>query len=262
MRKIIVSIVLSCLTLSFFPHIAQAQETNPNITEQVTEKNPEHMTTAEIIDELYASEVNSDIYQCAKSSAMILTGEKVPADYYGTLLIGTYDSPDVFYHANISVPVGNTIVQASIGSSYTMVLPSMSAPDADMAAKNKKALNILYQTIQEAKTETVNMSASEKAVYLVSFVQARLEKKMPVTGRVATCLQNRSADCDGFSGLYYVTAMNCGLNVKTALGRLLNEEHAWNLVELDDAWKMVDPIFGTCFLTDSEMAQQGYLLTH
>lgn len=262
MKKKLVSVALSCFMFSFFPYLAQAQEINPNKMEQVTEKNPEQMTAADIIDELYALEANPDIFQCARSSAMILTGEKTPTDYYGTLLIGTYDSSDVYYHANVSVPVGNTIVWASIGSSYTIVLPSTSNPDADMAVKNKHALNLLYQTVQLAKAETKNLSASEKAVYLISFVQARFEKKTPVTGRVATCLQNGYADCDGFAGLYYVTAMNCGLHVKTALGARFGEEHAWNMVEVDGIWKMVDPIFGSYFLTDSEMAQQGYLLTH
>lgn len=260
MKKKITSVVLSCLMLSCFPHLVQAQEINPAIVEQIEEKNPEYMTASEIIDELYANETNPDIYQCARSSAMILAGEKAPTNYYGTLLIGTYNSPDVYYHANISVPVGNTIVQASIGSTYTMVLPSTSAPDADMAARNKKALNTLYRTVQQAKKETANKSDSEKAIYLASFVQDRFEKRTPATGRVATCLQNGYADCDGFSGLYYLTAINCGLRTKTCLGTFFNEEHAWNMVELDDVWKMVDSILGTYFLTDSDMTQQGYLL--
>lgn len=262
MKKKMTSVVLGCLMLSCFPHLVQAQEINPVIVEQITEKSPEYMTAAEIIDELYANETNPDIYQCARSSAMILTGEKVPNNYYGTLLIGTYNSPDVYYHANISVPVGNTIVQASIGSAYTMVLPSTAAPDADTAERNKEALNTLYRTVQQAKKETENKSDSEKAIYLASFVQARFEKRTPATGRVATCLQNGYADCDGFAGLYYLAATNCGLHVRTCLGTFLNEEHAWNMVELDGVWEMVDPILGAYFLTDSEMNRQGYLLKH
>lgn len=253
MKKEIVSVVFSYIILSCTPQLVQAQE--------ACENNPEYMTAAEIIDELYAEEVNPEIYQCAKSSAMILTGEKTPANYYGTLLIGTYDSPDVYFHANVSVPVGNTSVQASIGSSYTMVLPFTSVPNDSTTARNKEALNMLYQTVQQAKAETANMSDTEKAIYLVSFVQARFAKREPETGRVATCLQNGFADCDGFSGLYYLTSMNCGLHVRVCLGTFYDEEYAWNMVELNGVWNLVDPILEIYFLTDSEMNQHGYVIT-
>lgn len=258
MRKKIVSLLLSCILLTCLPQITFAQEVSFNETGRPRKKIPENMTAAEIIDELYANEPNPCIYQCAKSSSMILTGEKEIVDYYGTILIGTYNSPDVYYHANLSVPVGNTSVQASIHSSYTIVLPVESAPTSEMAATNKKALNQLYKTVQDAKKETLTMSASEKAIYLAAIVQTRLEKLSPVAGRTATCLQNGFADCDGFAGLYYMIAINCGLPVKTVLGTYKGEEHAWNMVELDGEWKMVDSILDMYFLSDSEMSQQGY----
>lgn len=258
MKKKIVSLLINCLILASLPQTVLAQVPSMNESGQFMTKNPENMTAAEIIDELYANEVNSDIHQCAKSSAMILTGEKELENYYGTILIGTYDSPDVYYHANISVPVGDTAVQAFINTSYTMVLPLTSAPTPEMAATNKEALNQLYQTVQEAKKETQEMSDSEKAVYLATFVQSRLDRKAPVKGRTATCLQNGYADCDGFAGLYYITAMNCDLHVKTVLGSFLNEEHAWNMVKIDGTWSMVDSILDIFFLSDLEMSQQGY----
>lgn len=262
MKKKMVSLMISCLILAVMPQAAFAQEAYMNGDMPLANKNPENMTAAEIIDELYANETNPDVYHCAKSSSMILTGEKEIADYYGTILIGTYDSPDVYYHANVSVPVGNTFVQASIDTSYTMVLPSISAPTPEIATANKKALNLLYQTVQEAKEDTLNMSDPEKTVYLMAFVQARLNNQTPVAGRTATCLQNGYADCDGYAGLYYLVAMNCGLPVKAVLGTCQNVEHAWNMVKVDDTWKMVDPVMNKYFLSDSEMSRQGYRINH
>ena len=262
MKKKIVSLMISCLMLATLPQTALAQGTGMNEVVPLADKNPENMTAAEIIDELYANETNPDVYQCAKSSSMILTGEREIVDYYGTILIGTYGSPDVYYHANVSVPVGNTSVQASIDTSYTMVLPATSAPTPEMAAANKEALNLLYRVVQEAKKDTLNMPDSEKAVYLMEIVQTRLEKQTPATGRTATCLQNGYADCDGYAGLYYLVAMNCGLPVKAVLGTCQNEEHAWNMVEVDGAWKMVDPVMDKYFLSDSEMPRQGYHISH
>lgn len=262
MKKKIAPYVLSCIMLASLPHAAYAQGAGMDVAGLLADKNPENMTAAEIIDVLYMDEVNPDIYQCAKSSSMILTGEKEMEDYYGTILIGTYGSPDVYYHANVSVPVGNTSVKASISSSYTMVLPAASAPTPEMAAANKDALDLLYRTVQEAKEDTINMPDHEKAVYLSEFVQAHLDKQAPATGRTATCLQNGYADCDGYAGLYYLVAMNCGLPVKAVLGTCLGEEHAWNMVEVDGEWKMVDPILDRYFLTDTEMSQQGYQVIH
>lgn len=248
--------------LAVMPQAAFAQEAYMNGAMPLADRNPKNLTAAEIIDELYANEANPDVYQCAKSSSMILTGEKEMVNYYGTILIGTYNSSDVYYHANVSVPVGNTFVQASINTSYVMVLPSISAPTPEMAAANKEALNLLYQTVQEAKEDTLNMPDSEKTVYLIEFVQARLNKQTPVTGRTATCLLNGYADCDGYAGLYYLVAMNCGLPVKAVLGTCQNVEHAWNMVKVDDTWKMVDPVMNKYFLSDSEMSRQGYCINH
>lgn len=262
MKKKMVSLMISCLMLAILPQAAFAQEAYTNEAALLADKKPENMTSAEIIDELYANETNPDVYRCAKSSSMIVTGEKGIEDYYGKILIGTYDSPDVYYHTNISVPVGNTSVQASIHTSYTMVLPFTSAPTQEMAMANKEALNLLYRAIQEAKRDTLNMTDSEKAVYLMTFVQARLQKQAPVAGRTATCLQNGYADCDGYAGLYYLAALNCRLPVKAVLGTCQNEEHAWNMVEVDGAWKMVDPVMNQYFLSDVEMSQRGYHVTY
>lgn len=258
MKKKMIPLIIGCFMVASLPQTALAQTSGINGSGQSPNRAPEDMTAAEIIDELYANEVNPDIYQCARSSAMILTGEKQAVDYYGTILIGTYDSPDVYYHANISVPVGNTAVQASIEHAYTMVLPFSSAPTPETSATNKEALNQLYRTVQEAKQETQGLPDSGKAAYLVAFVQERLDKQAPVIGRTATCLQNGYADCDGFAGLYYIMAMNCGLHVKTVLGTCLNEDHAWNMVQIDGVWSVVDPILNVIFLPEAEMSQRGY----
>lgn len=220
-------------------------------------KEPGQMSAGQIIDELYADVPDKDVYACAKASSMILTGELPVTERYGRILIGSYNSVSVYYNSNLSVPLGSGKVQMSIEDSYNMYLVE-EYPTQESINKNKEALGLLYNTVQQAKEETCNMNDSEKALYLTEFVNARLTKKAPLRGRTATCLFNGYADCDGFSGLYYLLAINCGLNVKSVLGTYYSESHAWNEVELGGSWKLIDTTMEKYLLSESESVQMGY----
>lgn len=231
-----------------------------NTTEKIQEKEPEDMTAAEIISILYEAETNADIRQCAIDSSTILCGEGNVVDYYGTIYIGTYDSPAVYNDNNISVILGDHDPKASINDNkYTMLLSYDDYPTEEKTADNKNALILLYKTVQELKTATNNMSAYDKAVYLTQYLDAmtpQYVKNYP--DNPATCLKNGMGDCGGFAGLYYIVALNCGLDVKLYCATMRGEPHVWNAIYVDGVRYFVDLASNVPFFTEAEAVSIGY----
>lgn len=258
-RKLIVAILILFLVQSNITYTyaedLNVEESNLGVR---VRRNPEELSAMEIMEDLYSEEQNSEIRRFAKDSTMVLTGEMAITNYWGNILIGTYNDQSVFYHSYIAAVVGEDDLLADISDGkYTMLFTMHDYPTTVKMNENKAAIRQLYETVWDIRENTALMTDQEKVIYIGTYLQEHLNIRPSVPGRIASRLKYNDGDCDVFSGLFYIAAINCELNVRAVTGSI-DEPHAWNEVEINNEWLLVDVILNNYFLDEASATRYGY----
>ena len=208
----------------------------------------EDLTVKEIIDSLYEHEPQSEVRECALKSSLILTGESECIWDDGYIAIGSYFDQHVLDYSWTSVPLGrdDLLVKDYADGSYGLLMGPENTPTEENAAYNRQCLNLLYNTVQELKSATAGMDAENTAAYIFNWLSDHLSVISHQDCRTATRLKEGYGDCDGLSGVYYMFAINCGLEIRPVHGRVCGYNHAWTEVLINGEWKIVDMTFKTC----------------
>ena len=202
----------------------------------------EDLTVKEIIDSLYENEPQSQIRDCALVSSQVMTGE-IPCERYKEYInIGRYNDVRVqdFGWLSVILGTGNFRIGEYPSGDFLILLKEDNTPTEERMAYNRKCLNLLYDTAQDMKSATAGMDARQTAAYIYNWIVENMHVVGKQDCRTATRLELGYGDCDGLSGLFYMFAINCGLTVRPAHGRVCGEKHAWVEMLDDGEWKVVD----------------------
>ena len=226
-----------------------------------TRSNPETMTATAIVEELYHNMGSTELVRCAKDNAALLTGEKAVVDDSGYMFIGTYQDSSVMN--DVAYPLGTSLQAIGVRSDgkYDALLAYTDYPTAEKAEANKAALNLLYNTAWDLKEATDSMNDRETVSYIANWIHSNLTYKSGLEGQPATCLSNKTADCDGYAALFHVFATFCDIPTIEVVGTWRGGAHGWNRVYIDDAWLNVDAIANRTLFTAEEAAASQYVET-
>lgn len=222
------------------------------------------MTVQELIESLYQDETNASIKKTALDLALVFTGEQSPERVYpsGLIQIGTYHRDYSGYLNSATELLGfHDLCYTTTEDSYTVFLDRNDNSILMDYQGNKNDLALLYSSISEVKAATAGMPPKNVCRYLQDYIFSKVSYKADVSDNMVKCLKTGLADCGGFTGLFYIYGINCGLKVRCKNGTYQGIGHSWNEVEIDDKKYVVDLSSNSvgktsCFLL---MARENYL---
>ena len=194
--------------------------------------------------------------------------------YIASSLIDMPSSIDVtvnnFNSSDINTMIGSTGLQtygANQDTNYDYAVYNLQsvkyittdATTSDAASGAKKVK--LFLTYKETKKETAyvyekvaeiikankvqSLSPIEQYEWIYNYIIKNVEYDNTYNNITAyKALTEGKTICGGYSSLYYVFATELGLPCRIAYGTAYGIYHAWNLVQIDGTWYVVDATMG------------------
>ena len=236
-----------------------------NMESYIQRRNPEQLSAEQIMTELYANVNNPMIQDGAKTEAMLLTGEKpITTDQYG-IRVGKYDIPT---WPSAASPFGDTALTLSLvyphkdgSQEYALYAPVSVIPDTQKMQENRSALNLLYNTAWGLKEATSSMNDHDKAIAIADWLRANIKSKENSPKSPVSCLALGYSDCSGYSGLFEIFGSFCGLDTKQVAGRFRNDDHSWNMVNINGTWLYLDVGWNENLIDHDTLLTHGYQIS-
>ena len=69
------------------------------------------------------------------------------------------------------------------------------------------------------------------------------------------------SDCSGYSGLFEIFGSFCGLDTKQVAGRFRNDDHSWNMVNINGTWLYLDVGWNENLIDHDTLLAHGYQIS-
>lgn len=112
------------------------------------------------------------------------------------------------------------------------------AHNQKMVKTYQEQINEIYNFVQNVKAMTNGKSDEEKIEIIHNVVAGMLEYDYETrnTYKLSKVLETKKAICTGYSNMFYILSINCGIDCE-CVG---NKNHMWNRVWLNNSWKHID----------------------
>lgn len=259
MRKTTIAFLTILLTMmmpfsSFADDTDRQQTTSPVIECGHSRKQPESVETGsgnpviedanKMLEDLYTNETDQEIRNMAVDASLTSifgitrdVGTQLKSDQGNLFTIGRYSqNPDYFKNSTYMV------VSKDMG--YGLTTNDLIVVTTNSDEGNFEKLQSVYSAAQELKQLTADMCDQDKVKYIHDYICEGMEYDNSLENRsLAEAFCDGLGICNDYVGLFYLFGTYCGLNVENELG-YVNEPvqayHAWNKVEIDGEWKMLD----------------------
>jgi transglutaminase-like putative cysteine protease len=150
-----------------------------------------------------------------------------------------YTDADYAYYNVTKMTWSSTKRTTKSGKTYTVkyTLEEMETPE-----QTKFVYDTVHKLIKD-NPKIIKASNYDKVAWAYDYIIDNFNYDYEYENYSAyEALKEHKAVCQGFVKLFYVMAIELGLNCKIVSG----DKHAWNLVELEGKWYYVDTTWGAC----------------
>lgn len=207
-------------------------------------ENPEIAEANRMLEDLYANENDQEIRGMAVDASMTSifgitrdVGTQLKSDHNTLFTIGRYSQNSDYFK-------NSTYMVVSKDMSYGLTTNDLIVVTSNSDEDNFEKLQSVYSAAQELKQMTAGMCDQDKAAYIHDYICGRLDYDKAFSDRnLAEAFCDGLGVCNDYVGLFYLFGTHCGLKVENELGYVsepIQGYHAWNKVEIDGEWKMLD----------------------